>query len=651
MIDMPRAVYSRVMLHSALAPALAVALIALHPSVALRAYGAGALEKHPIVHVNDNRRPAGTLANGTLTIALRAGAGLLRPEGERGAMIPVESFGEDGGPLQAPGPLIRVPQGTTIVASIRNVLDVTLRVHGLCARDGRPCAPIEVAPATSREVRFDAGLPGTYHYWGTTTGMPLQFRAAPDTQLSGAFIVDAPGVPVDMDRVLVISDWTSLTRAELRTLADADDPGALFRQMNPRFTGLLNGLSWPATERLTYRLGDDVRWRVINLSTQAHPMHLHGFYFDVMSRGDGVRERVFAPEQRPRVVTEVLQPGGTMTMMWRPERAGNWLFHCHLLEHVSPLRRLTPMADGHAHHAAAGHAAGMAGMVWGVTVLGANDASAATRPAVPTRELTLVMQTEAKRYGAEPAYGFVLKEPGHTVLPDTVSVPGPPIVLRRGEPVEIALVNRLPEATAIHWHGMELESYYDGVHGWSGAGTRVTPMIEPGDSFKVRFTPPRAGTFIYHTHLHDERQLASGMYGALIVLDPGETFDPATDHVMVIGRGGPGRAPALLNGTRESISVWKAGATHRIRFINITPSEIYVASLSNAEGPVAWRPLSKDGAPVPSAASEPTPATQVMAPGETFDFEYVAPTGRQSLWLNLRTPGGRWEVQGRVVIK
>ena len=38
-------------------------------------------------------------------------------------------------------------------------------------------------------------------------------------------------------------------------------------------------------------------------------------------------------------------------------------------------------------------------------------------------------------------------------------------------------------------------------------------MIEPGGVFVVRITPPRAGTFIYHTHLHDYRQLSSGFTG------------------------------------------------------------------------------------------------------------------------------------------
>ena len=221
-----------------------------------------------------------------------------------------------------------------------------------------------------------------------------------------------------------------------------------------------------------------------------------------------------------------------------------------------------------------------------------------------------------------------------------------------GQPVEITLVNELAEATAIHWHGMELDSYYDGVHGWSGAGSQVTPLIEPGGTFTVRFTPPRTGTFIYHTHLHDDRQLTSGLYGAMLVLDPGETFDPNTDHVVVIGRSGPGTAaPAVLNGSREPKLSWPGGRQHRLRFVNITPGDIFVVSLATADGPVTWRPLTKDGAPVPPSLSMLQPASQKIAVGETYDFEYTRPPGRQALWINVRTPGGRWEVQGRVSVR
>src|SRR5581483_7348897 len=89
--------------------------------------------------------------------------------------------------------------------------------------------------------------------------------------------------------------------------------------------------------------------------------------------------------------------------------------------------------------------------------------------------------------------GYALREAGATT---SITSPGPPIVLVRGEPAAIRVVNRLDEPTAVHWHGIELESYYDGVTvhwhgielesyydgvpGWTGLGRQVTPLILPG---------------------------------------------------------------------------------------------------------------------------------------------------------------------------
>jgi manganese oxidase len=612
--------------------------------------------KPATVYPNDNRRSAGALEDGTLVLKLRAAVGFWRPEGEAGPALRIEAFGEESGPLTAPAPLIRVPAGTEVVASIRNDLDAPLRVHGLCARDGAPGAPIEVPPSLSRDVRFEAGRAGTYHYWATTTGMPIRFRAAPDTQLSGAFVVDpADRAPAD-DRVLVVTDWTSLTREELRDIAAADDPGVAFLQQDPRFVFLINGLSWPATERLRYQLGEHVRWRVINLSSQAHPLHLHGFHFVVDSLGDGLRDVPFDAASKPSVVTQLLQPGGTLAMTWVPERIGNWLFHCHISAHVSPSTRLAGPPASHEDHLA-GHqaSAGMAGMVLGVTVTDPNGMEVdhyRNTVGIPARKLTLAMQAGPGRYGAGQSYGFVLADGPASTARGGVPLPGPTLVLHRGEPVEITLVNRLPEATAIHWHGMELESYYDGVHGWSGVGQRVTPLIEPGDTFVVKFTPPRAGTFMYHTHLHDGRQLTSGLYGAMVVLEPGEKFDPSVDHVVVISRGGPeADAPTLVNGERNPQVVWKAGARHRVRLIHITPDDIFVVSLRTSDGLVSWRPLMKDAAAVPPHLGASKPASQTIAVGETFDFEFDAPPGRRNVWLEVQSPAGRWFAQGHVIVR
>jgi len=69
-----------------------------------------------------------------------------------------------------------------------------------------------------------------------------------------------------------------------------------------------------------------------------------------------------------------------------------------------------------------------------------------------------------------------------TAAPSKPQLIGPPIVLIQGQPVEIEIVNKLRQPTAIHWHGIELESYYDGVPGWTGSNAEITPAIAPGSS-------------------------------------------------------------------------------------------------------------------------------------------------------------------------
>ena len=233
-------------------------------------------------------------------------------------------------------------------------------------------------------------------------------------------------------------------------------------------------------------------------------------------------------------------------------------------------------------------------------------------------------------------------------------VPGPTLVLERDEPVEITLVNRLPEATAIHWHGMELESYYDGVHGWSGAGVRVTPMIEPGESFVVRFTPPRAGTFIYHTHLHDRRQLTIRAVRRDDRRRAGRDVRRGTDHVLVIGRGGPraGRADGRDQRRARSADRVAAGMRHRVRLINITPDDI-VSVVAAVERGMRPDLAAADEGRRAGAGGAPHPCRRgrSSASGETYDFEVEAPAGRRTLWLEVRSPAGKWHAQGHIIIK
>ncbi|PYX40742.1 MAG: hypothetical protein DMG81_05325 [Acidobacteria bacterium] len=106
-------------------------------------------------------------------------------------------------------------------------------------------------------------------------------------------------------------------------------------------------------------------------------------------------------------------------------------------------------------------------------------------------------------------------------------------------------------------------------------------MIQPGKSFEVFINPPRAGTFIYHTHMNDMPQLSSGLYGPIIVLPPGEVFHPATDRVFVISRNGMRTdGELLLNGAaRPEPQRWIAGQPYRLRFININANNTIIVNL------------------------------------------------------------------------
>jgi manganese oxidase len=225
--------------------------------------------------------------------------------------------------------------------------------------------------------------------------------------------------------------------------------------------------------------------------------------------------------------------------------------------------------------------------------------------------------------------------------------------LERGRPVEITIVNQLHESTAVHWHGVELESYYDGVAGWGARGNEVTPVIQPGESFRVRFTPPRAGTFMYHTHLHDEEQLPGGLYGPLIVVESGTKFDPSHDHIAILSRGGPGpiEGPLLLNGSVEPPTLhWRIGQRYRVRLISIAAFDGGSFSLLGAEGELQWRAIAKDGADLPPAQAVMQAARQLELPGEIYDFEYQ-PTRAGILHLEVSIGMLKMKVTQRIEVQ
>ena len=578
------------------------------------------------------------MRNGVLTIALEAKESPWHLNGAARPAMTIEAFSEVGKLPVMPAPLIRAVKGTEIHLSVRNSLAQPLTFLLPAAIRGVPGGfafdSVVVAPGTVGTLTSRATTPGNYVYVARlpTAAARQMFMSG---VLGGGVVIDTANAPArPHDRVFVIMMTPDSARVAAADTSDAvaGDAGRLI------FT--INGRSWPNTERIAATVGNSLHWRIINATPDIHPMHLHGFYYRVESftgplvdlDGQGAPGRM--------VATERMSPFSAMSISWSPNRAGNWILHCHFALHLMP-DSISMAPDDHAM-------AGMVGLVLGINVTDRPGTRSAAAP-VAVRWLRLVAVRDAGLPDSAPSMHFVLEEHGRR----TEARPGfsPAIDLTRGVPVSIMVVNHLTSPTSVHWHGIELEdSYMDGVAGVTGTAGHLSPVIAPNDSFEARFTPPRSGTFMYHAHVDEVRQQSGGMVGALIVRDPGAVASP-DEHIFFLkgSRLGPNAVDPLdINGQANPDTViLHVGRAARFRFMSLS-SVNPNATVSLTARPdsaftnqddtmlVAWRPIAKDGFDLPLAARGARRARQIVSMGETYDFEYT-PREPGVLRLEVRT--------------
>src|SRR5688500_8491719 len=101
-------------------------------------------------------------------------------------------------------------------------------------------------------------------------------------------------------------------------------------------------------------------------------MHLHGFHFVTNSFvfSNALKDSLIPVEKRKPAVTQNLIPMNRMRMSWVPEKAGNWLFHCHLTDHTLPSSFIqgSEIAN-HAGMTTENHGReGMGGLIMGIEV-------------------------------------------------------------------------------------------------------------------------------------------------------------------------------------------------------------------------------------------------------------------------------------------
>jgi CopA family copper-resistance protein len=138
-----------------------------------------------------------------------------------------------------------------------------------------------------------------------------------------------------------------------------------------------------------------------------------------------------------------------------------------------------------------------------------------------------IAQTDTSTYNLTIKQELVNKA-GKETMGMTVNggIPGPTIRFKEGGYAVIYVKNEMDVETSVHWHGLLLPNFYDGVPYLN------TPPIMPGETQKYEFPLKQAGTYWYHSHTMLQEQ--SGVYGSIIIDPKEETLTYDKELVMVL---------------------------------------------------------------------------------------------------------------------
>lgn len=106
------------------------------------------------------------------------------------------------------------------------------------------------------------------------------------------------------------------------------------------------------------------------------------------------------------------------------------------------------------------------------------------------------------------------------------SIPGPTLEFTEGEQAVIHVTNNMEVETSVHWHGILLPNFQDGVP------YLTTPPIQPGSTFTYTFPIIQSGTYWYHSHTMLQEQ--SGVYGSIVIHPKQKTLDYDKDLVLLL---------------------------------------------------------------------------------------------------------------------
>ena len=135
---------------------------------------------------------------------------------------------------------------------------------------------------------------------------------------------------------------------------------------------------------------------------------------------------------------------------------------------------------------------------------------------LPVHEYTLTIRQETVDHAGRDVTGMTVDG----------TTPGPTLRFTEGEYAVIYVKNEMDVETSVHWHGLLVPNFYDGVP------YLTTPPIEPGKTQKYEFKLKQSGTYWYHSHTMLQEQ--SGVYGSIVIEPKEKTLEYDRDLVVVL---------------------------------------------------------------------------------------------------------------------
>lgn len=165
-----------------------------------------------------------------------------------------------------------------------------------------------------------------------TSKLPPYVKAGPGLDMVAMNPVDRMGDPgIGLANV----GHRTLNYRKLHALLPNKDKRTPSRRMEIHLTGNMERYMWSfdgkkfsavSDNPIRFAYNERVRVKLVNDTMMAHPIHLHGHFFELVNGSPRDRQ--------PLKHTVIVQPGGSAQFDLTADEPGDWAFHCHLLYHM-----------------------------------------------------------------------------------------------------------------------------------------------------------------------------------------------------------------------------------------------------------------------------------------------------------------------------